>query len=132
MVLDVVVEGGNPADSTLATKMIDRHEGYYGEVPSQAVYDGGFASRTNLDDIKEMGVKDAAFSKRCGLPITEMVKSMWVYKRLRDFRAGIEGTISFLKRCFKMRRCLYRSFKTYCSSVGSHIFAHNLVVLARC
>ena len=47
------------------------------------------------------------------------------------FRAGMEGTISVFKRAFKLSRCLYRSFRTYCTSVGSHVFAHNLVVLAR-
>ncbi|MGH8647181.1 MAG: hypothetical protein ACREX4_23085, partial [Gammaproteobacteria bacterium] len=54
-----------------------------------------------------------------------------IFKSLQRFRAGIEGTISVMKRVFKMWRCLYRSFQTYCSSVGSHVFAHNLVVLAR-
>jgi len=43
----------------------------------------------------------------------------------------MEGTISVFKRAFKLSRCLYRSFRTYCTSVGSHVFAHNLVVLAR-
>ena len=45
-------------------------------------------------------MEDVAFSKHRGLSITEMVKSTWVYRRLRDFRAGIEGVISFLKRVF--------------------------------
>jgi IS5 family transposase len=43
-----------------------------------------------------MGIKDVMFSKRVGLAISDMVKNSWVYKRLRDFRAGIEGVISFL------------------------------------
>lgn len=30
----------------------------------------------------------------------EMVKRTWLDQRLRNFRAGIEGVISFLKRCF--------------------------------
>ena len=54
-----------------------------------------------------------------------------IFRALQGFRAGIEGTISALKRVFKMCRCLYRSFRTYCSSVGAHVFAHNLIVLAR-
>jgi hypothetical protein len=54
-----------------------------------------------------------------------------IFRALQRFRAGIEGTISGLKRVFKLSRCLYRSFRTFCSSVGAHVFAHNLVVLAR-
>jgi hypothetical protein len=53
------------------------------------------------------------------------------FRALQRFRAGIEGTISALKRVFKMCRCLYRSFRTFCSSVGAHVFAHNLIVLTR-
>jgi len=30
----------------------------------------------------------------------EMVKSPWVYRRLRNFRAGIEATISCFKRTY--------------------------------
>jgi hypothetical protein len=52
-----------------------------------------------------------------------------IFKALQRFRGS--SNISFLKRCFKLARCLYRSFETYCGSVGSHVFAHNLVVLAR-
>ena len=54
-----------------------------------------------------------------------------MFRALQRFRAGIEGSISTLKRAFKLARCLYRSFRTFCSSVGSHVFAHNLIVLAR-
>ena len=39
----------------------------------------------------------ALFHKKCGIAITEMVNSLWVY-RLRNFRAGIEAAISCFKR----------------------------------
>lgn len=45
-----------------------------------------------------------------------MIKRTWLYQRLRNFRAGIEGVISFLKRCFGWDRCAWRtydSFRTY-------------------
>jgi len=55
-------------------------------------------------------------------------------KKFQDgqrFRAGIEGTISVLKRAFKLKRCLFKGFKNFAASVGCAIFCHNLVVLAR-
>jgi IS5 family transposase len=100
LVLDCVIEDGNPADSTLAVGMVERQRDIYGKVPRQVAFDGGFASRANLDAIKAMDVKDVMFSKGRGLAVTEMVKSTWVFKRLWRFRAGVEGCISFLKRCF--------------------------------
>jgi hypothetical protein len=49
---------------------------------------------------KARGVADVAFHKKCGIAITEMVKSPWVYRRLRNFRAGIETAISCFKRAY--------------------------------
>jgi IS5 family transposase len=36
-----------------------------------------------------------------------MVKSTWIYKKLRNFRAGIEASISVLKRAFGLTRCTW-------------------------
>ena len=131
LVLDVVVLDGNPADSTLATTMIGRQEQLYGRVPRQAAFDGGFASRVNLEDIKAKGVKDVCFSKGRGIAITEMVKSRWVFRKLRDFRAGIEGCISFLKRCFGLTRCLWRGLESFGAYVWASVVTANLLTLAR-
>ncbi len=108
-----------------------RQEEIYGQVPRQAVYDGGFASKLNLEKIKKLGVKDVAFSKKRGLKVSDMAKSTWVYKRLRDFRAGIEGMISFLKRCFGLRRCNWRGFESFKSYAWSSVITANLLLMAR-
>lgn len=131
LVTDVVIEEGNPADSTLAVKMIERQRDIYGKVPRQVSFDGGFTSRSNLSNLKALGVEDVAFSKRGGLSITEMVKSSWVYRRLRDFRAGVEGTISFIKRVFGLDRCSWSGFSSFKAYVCSSVVACNLLVLAR-
>jgi IS5 family transposase len=131
LVTDVVVEEGNPADSTLATKMIERQRDLYGKAPRQATFDGGFASTANLAAIKKLGVEDVAFSKRVGLQIADMVKSTWVYRRLRNFRAGVEGTISFLKRTFGLDRCSWSSFGSFKAYVCGSVLACNLLVVAR-
>jgi IS5 family transposase len=131
MVLDCQVTAGNPADSTLAEEILRRHCDLYGEAPVEAAFDGGFASRSNLDALKDLGVQEVMFSKRCGLPIDEMVTETWVYKRLRNFRAGIEGCISFLKRCFGWNRCLWRGLPSFKSYVWSSVVSVNLLLLAR-
>lgn len=131
LVTDCTVESGNPADSKLAVKMIERQVQIYGRAPRQAAFDGGFASRENLREIKKMGVTDVAFSKRCGLKITDMVKSSWVYKKLRNFRAGVESVISFLKRAFGMARCTWRSLRSFTAYTWSSVLAANLLTVAR-
>jgi len=47
------------------------------------------------------------------------------------FRAGIEGTISGLKRAFRLSRCFCRGFKGFATAIGLGLFSHNLVVLAK-
>jgi IS5 family transposase len=131
LVTDCTILGGNPADATLAQQMVNRHIEILGRAPKQVAYDGGFASRTNLDAIKALGVLDVAFSKARSLPITDMVRSSWVYKKLRNFRAGIEGTISFLKRVFGLDRCTWRSLRSFKSYVWSSLVTFNLLVIAR-
>jgi IS5 family transposase len=125
------VQTGNPSDSTLAVTMIERHRELYGKSPRQAAFDGGFASKSNVVDIKALGVKDVAFSTRCGLAITEMVRNSWVFRKLRDFRAGIEGTISFLKRAFGLDRCRWRGFASFKAYVCGSVLACNLLIVAR-
>jgi IS5 family transposase len=129
--LDCVVQDGNPADSTLATEMIARQTTLYGRSPRQAALDGGFASKVNLGDLKGDGVQDVMFSKKRGLKVVDMVKSSYVYKKLRAFRAGIEGMISFLKRCFGAGRCTWRGLESFKSYVWSSVVSANLLILAR-
>jgi len=131
LILDWVVEDGNPADSTLALRMLERQEKIYGRVPRQAAFDGCYASRANLAEAKALGVKDVVFSKKCGLEVLDMAKSQWVYKRLRNFRAGIESWISFLKRSFGLERCTWRGEQGFGRYVGASIVAANLLTMAR-
>jgi transposase, IS5 family len=131
LVSDLVVLTGNPADTTLAVTMIERQRDIYGRVPHKSSMDGGFASKANLAVIKALGVRDVAFSKKRGLKVEDMAKSAWVYRKLRDFRAGVEGVISYLKRCFGMRRCNWRGFESFKSYAWSSIIAMNLLVMAR-
>jgi len=131
LVLDCVIEAGNPPDATLVEKLLERHIARFGQAPRQACFDGGFASRANVQRAKELGVEDIAFHRKNGIEIAEMVRSAWVFRRLRDFRSGIEGCISTLKRAFQMDRCLWRGLASFKAYVWSCVTSFNLIVLAR-
>lgn len=131
LITDCHVEKGNPADSTLATGMIERHMKVYGEPPQQACFDGGFASRANLDDIKKLGVLDVVFTKSKGIDRSEMTENEATFRSLRNFRAGIEATISFLKRCFGWTRCALRSLRSFQAYTWAAVVTANLLLLAR-
>ena len=131
LILDLVIEAGNPADSDRLMPMLERHIGAYGAAPRQAVADGGFASRSNLDRAKACGVRDMAFHKKGGLRIEEMVRSRWVYRKLRNFRAGIEAGISCRKRAYGLARCTWRGLDHFEAYVWSSVVAYNLALFAR-
>ena len=131
LILDCRVERGNPADSTMALPMLEGQKEIYGRPPRQAAMDGGFTSKENLRDAKTLGVQDMCFHKKRGLLVSEMTRSTWVYRRLRDFRAGIEGMISFLKRAFGLRRCTWRGELSFATYVQASVLTANLLTLAR-
>ena len=73
--------------------------------------------------------------------LEERVGTLAIPRRMRDFadaamtawqafRAGIEGTISGLKRAFRLVRCYFRTFKSFQASIGLGVFCHNLIVLS--
>lgn len=131
MILDCLVARGNPADSEYYKWMLSRHAGLYGGMPRQVSADGGFASRENLAYAKGHQVLDAVFAKKRGLSVTAMAKSAWVYKMLRNFRAGIESGISALKRAFGLDRCTWTGWEGFKRYVWSGIVSYNVLVLAR-
>jgi IS5 family transposase len=130
-VLDVVVEDGNPADSTLAVRMAKRVSAVLGAPPRQMAFDGGFSSRQNVGEIKELGVRDVAFSKSPGIEVEEMVSSRRIYRMLRNFRAGIEAGISWLKRALGLTRCNWKGLEAFKSYVWSAVVTANLLTMAR-
>jgi len=131
MILVVVIEDGNPADSERLLPMINRHIKNYGNAPRQLAVDGGYASLKNLEDAKATGIEDVAFHKKCGLKVEDMVRSTWVYRQLRNFRAGVEAGISCLKRAYGLSRCTWKGLEHFKSYVWSSVVSHNLALLAR-
>ena len=131
LILDCLILAGNPADSTLTDEMLDRVNEIYGRYPKKAALDGGFASQANVDKAKGNGVKDICFAKGKGLEVEDMCRSEYVFKTLRNFRAGIESGISWLKRSFELTRCIWKGLASFKSYVWSSIVSANLLTIAR-
>jgi transposase, IS5 family len=131
LILDLVIEAGNPADRERLLPMLERHVAVWGAAPRQVAADGGYASRENLAQAKARGVQDMAFHKKSGLKVEDMVRSHWVYRKLRNFRAGIEAGISCLKRAYGLARCTWRGLGHFKAYVWSSVVAYNLALLAR-
>ena len=121
-----------PNDAALVDTILKNHRNTFGQPPESFTADKGFYQSMDKLGALERTIPNVSIAKKGSRNEQETAREHHpIFRALQRFRAGIEGTISALKRVFKMCRCLYRSFRTFCSSVGAHVFAHNLVVLAR-
>jgi IS5 family transposase len=114
-----------PADCRLTEEVIDRHEKLFGEKPKVLAGDKGFCPDGEKYEELADQVETLAIPRRMR-DFADKVLAVW-----QKFRAGIEGTISGLKRAFRLCRCHYRGFKRFQAALGLGVFAHNLVVLAK-
>ena len=124
-ITDYEVFAERPADCTLTEQVIERHENLFGARPEVVAADKGFCPAAEVYTELEERVGTLAIPRRMQ-DFADKVLSMW-----QSFRAGIEGTISGLKRAFRLARCFYHGFKRFQSAIGLGVFAHNLVVLAK-
>jgi len=129
LILDCVIARGNPADAAMFLDLLSRQETIYGRPPLKTAADGAFASGDNLQLAQGQGVRDVMFAKKRGLGVLAMVKSLWVYKKLRNFRAGIEANISRLKRAFGLDRCNWQGWPGFRQYVWSAVVSYNVLVL---
>ena len=112
-------------DCELTEVVIDRHEALFGEPPEVLAGDKGFCPDSETYQQLEERVETLAVPRRMR-ELADVVMSTW-----QSFRAGIEGTISGLKRAFRLARCYFRTFKSFQASIGLGVLCHNLVVLAK-
>ena len=130
LILDCMIERGNWSDAEYFGKGIDRLKGKYDVHPEEITADGGFASKINYDCAVGKGIKEVLFTKNCSSKIVELVKTSRAYKRLKKFRAGIEGCISAAKRSYGLSRCTWKGWRSFQSYVWLGVIAFNLNIMA--
>jgi len=119
-------------DKELIEPTLAAHKRLFGTGPGTLAADKGFYE--NMEQILELeeNIKTVSICKKGRRNQDEYQReSTEDFKDGQRFRAGCEGSISVLKRVFKLDRCLFRGFKNYAASVGCAVFCHNLVLLTR-
>lgn len=127
----VMLETGNPKDSERFIPLLEKHQALYGHVPTTSIADGCYASCDNVDTAKAMGVEKVAFHKKNGITLGAMGIKAKTLKTLRDFRAGIEGNISELKRAFGAGKALWKGESGFAAFVWASVISYNLMHLVR-
>ncbi len=130
LILDCMIERGNWSDAEIFGKAIDRLKERYDVHPEEIATDGGFASKHNYDYAVGKGIKKVLFTKKCSAKMVELVKTSRAYKRLKKFRAGIEGCISAAKRSYGLSRCTWKGWRSFQSYVWLGVIAFNLSIMA--
>ena len=95
--------------------------------PESVVADGGTASHDNVRQARQRGVKRAVFNKPSGLGLHEMGVKEKTFAALRNFRAGVEGNISELKRVFGLDRARWKGQEGFNVYVWSSVLSDNLM-----
>lgn len=127
------VLNGNPHDTQQLVSSLDQHINNFGYPPKLVSSDRGVYSQSNENYAQSLGIKQVILPKG-GYRSKQRIQN----ERKRNFRKsrhwhnGVEGRISFLKRCFGFQRCLYRGDMGFERWVGWGIIAHNLTIISRC
>jgi len=119
-------------DKELLVPAVEAHKEMFGSYPELLSTDKGFyESMKQISSLKEkIAVVSIAKKGRRNQDEYERETTKEFIDGQR-FRAGSEGSISVLKRAFKLGKCYFKGFKNYAASVGFAVLCHNLVLLTR-
>ena len=109
-------------DSELLHEITERHKAAFRQYPEAVTADTGF--RAVPEEMSKVHQHVATVAVPGRGQSRAKIDTCW-----HHFRAGIEGSISVLKRAFRLSICLYRGFKSFAAAVGMAVFCHNLVNL---
>ena len=121
-----------PADYSLVEPALKNHEALFGTLPSELSADRAFHEHSSVTDglRKQIAVVSIPMSGHVNSDVRQHETSL-AFKLAQAFRAGVEGSISYLERALRLFRCFNKGWDHYVSTVGATILAHNLLVLAR-
>jgi IS5 family transposase len=126
-IADHRVQRGNPADAPQLVPAVQRVAEVTGRVAATVVGDRGFGTAANDRALAECGVARVGLQRKGRLsPTRAAVERTRSFRRLRNWRVGIEARISHLKRSFGLRRTRLRRLGGARTWVGLGIFAYNL------
>ena len=122
-----------PIDYSLVEPALQNHKKLFGSLPSELSADRGFHEHSRVTEELQKRIPLVSIPKSGGhrSQADRERETTLAFKLAQAFRAGVEGSISYLKRALRMFRCFNKGWKQYVSTVGATIFTHNLLVLAR-
>lgn len=119
-------------DKDLLEPAIESHRQLFGHYPDVLSTDKGFYESMGHIAELEGKIRTVSIAKKGRRTQAEYERETTeAFIDGQRFRAGSEGSISVLKRAFKLGKCFFKGFKNYAASVGLAVLCHNLVLLTR-
>ena len=119
-------------DPELLEPALEAHQELFGHFPDVLAADKGFYKNMGQIDSLQAKIQTVSIPKKGRRNAQENERETCdAFVRGQRFRAGVEGSISVLKRAFKLGCCLFKGFRHYAASVGLAVLCHNLVLLTR-
>jgi IS5 family transposase len=132
-ITDYDVFDKRPIEYELLESVLESHRKLFGRYPEELAGDKGYYESMDAIDRLQRKVPMVSIAKKGRRTSEETEREHDLLFRLAQrFRAGVEGTISFLKRMLRLARCFNKGWEHFVSTIGQTILAHNLLVLARC
>ena len=131
VVLDWVVEVGNPVDAPQLAPAIDRIRQRTGKTPRAVTADRGYGEAGVDAALTKLGVARVCIPRK-GRPgaARRATQATRPFQRMVRWRTGCEGRISCIKRDFGCRRTRMDTLAGARTWTGHGIFAHNLTKIA--
>lgn len=131
-ITDYDVFDKKPVEHELLQPALDCHRKLFGQYPQSVAADKGYYESMSTIEKLSRKIEVVSIGKKGSRTEEEAERESDPDFRLAQrFRAGVEGTISFLKRILGLFRCFNKGWEHYVSTVGATIFTHNLLILTR-
>jgi IS5 family transposase len=121
-----------PVEHQLLDPAMERHRTLFGAYPQEVAADKGYYESVQALENLGQKVKLVSIAKK-GMRTEEETEREHdpAFRHAQRFRAGVEGTISFLKRVLGLFRCFNKGWEHFAATIGATVFSHNLLILAR-
>jgi len=125
-VTGLIVPEGNAADALQLVPATLTSTSRTGTIPDSANVDDGYASRINVDDLHEMGIRTVSISGAKGKKLTSLED--WdseVYQKARRDRSAVESLMFVLKYSFDFGVLRRRGTEAVRAELTEKVIAYN-------
>lgn len=131
VVLDYIVEPGNPADGPQLAPAVERIKQRTGRPPTAVTADRGYGEQKIEDALHDLGVRNVVIPRK-GKPglARQAVEHRRAFRKHVKWRTGIEGRISTLKRGYGWDRARIDTTEGARIWTGHGVLAHNLIKIS--